>query len=302
MTKKSEMKPDGNQKKKANQNALNGQKADCVGFGTEDSSTVLIDGTKTAANGQKGSGAKSGGLDSSTVLEAENGQKTRTTDLGAEGSSNDLSNLSDRKSPTASSDLPQNGNEIDYMSYDETQISTPPKRSKNTFPNAELKNLEKTEDGRAVIAKVTHNLTEFFKIGLNPVKSDQELAERTASFFEACEKTRQLPTWEKYCLCMGYSRNDMYRWAVGMHKPSWGTERTCTIAQKVREILSGLDGELAAHGKIQPVVYFFRAKNFYDMQDRVDYVVTPGSSESISPDEAKQILDELPEGKPPYEG
>ena len=39
-----------------------------------------------------------------------------------------------------------------------------------------------------------------------------------------------------------------------------------------------MDAELAQEGKIQPVVYMFRAKNYYGMKDQQDVVVTPNQA------------------------
>jgi hypothetical protein len=39
-----------------------------------------------------------------------------------------------------------------------------------------------------------------------------------------------------------------------------------------------MDAELAAEGRIQPVVYLFRSKNFYGMKDQQEMVVTPNQN------------------------
>ena len=39
-----------------------------------------------------------------------------------------------------------------------------------------------------------------------------------------------------------------------------------------------MDAELAQEGKIQPVVYMFRAKNYYGMKDQQDVVLTPNTN------------------------
>jgi hypothetical protein len=46
-----------------------------------------------------------------------------------------------------------------------------------------------------------------------------------------------------------------------------------------------MDAELAQEGKIQPVVYMFRAKNYYGMKDQQDVVVTPNQARNL-PDRA----------------
>ena len=47
------------------------------------------------------------------------------------------------------------------------------------------------------------------------------------------------------------------------------------MMQRAKDILSAIDAELVQTGKVNPVVYIFRAKNFYDMRDQQDVVVVP---------------------------
>ena len=66
--------------------------------------------------------------------------------------------------------------------------------------------------------------------------------------------------------------------------------------KKAKNLIASLDAELAQEGKIQPVVYMFRAKNFYGMQDKQEVVVTPNNPLGDSPDQATiaQKCAELP--------
>lgn len=60
--------------------------------------------------------------------------------------------------------------------------------------------------------------------------------------------------------------------------------RTAEILKKARTIMASADAELAAKGKSQPVVYFFRAKNFYDMQDKKEIHVTNHEEKTVDLD------------------
>lgn len=46
------------------------------------------------------------------------------------------------------------------------------------------------------------------------------------------------------------------------------------MLKRAKAIISTMDAELAMTGKIQPVVYIFRSKNFYGMRDQVDISAT----------------------------
>lgn len=147
---------------------------------------------------------------------------------------------------------------------------------KFNFPNARMKMIEQDDEKRAFMAKCIGNNLAFFNVGLNPVKNDEELCERLNFFFQECERTQQLPTVEKMANCVGYHRNTLFEWENGVK--SGFSPHTAVIIKKAKQILAGIDAELAQEGKIQPVIYLFRSKNFYGMKDQQDVVLTPGAS------------------------
>jgi hypothetical protein len=167
---------------------------------------------------------------------------------------------------------------------------------KYNFPNARLKLIEQDDEKREFMAKVLHNAHEFFKVGLNPVKSNDELCERLNYYFDECEQTQQLPTVEKMCLCIGYPRSTIFDWETGTHKAVWVNDTTSGIIKKAKEIMAAMDAELAQEGKIQPVVYMFRSKNFYGMKDQTEYVLTPNAQQERNADELISESKLLPGG------
>jgi hypothetical protein len=144
---------------------------------------------------------------------------------------------------------------------------------KYNFPNARMKLIEQDDEKRAFMAKCIENNLVFFNIGLKPVKSDEELCERLDFFFMECAKTQQLPTIEKMANCIGYHRQTLFDWETGANKGF--SPDTSYIIKKAKQILASMDAELAAEGRMQPVVYLFRSKNFYGMKDQQEMVVTP---------------------------
>lgn len=144
---------------------------------------------------------------------------------------------------------------------------------KYNFPNARMKLIEQDDEKRAFMAKCIENNLVFFNIGLKPVKSDEELAERLDFFFMECARTQQLPTLEKMSNCIGYHRQTLMDWEIGKNKGF--SPDTSIIIKKAKQILASMDAELASEGRIQPVVYLFRSKNFYGMKDQQEMVLTP---------------------------
>ena len=128
-------------------------------------------------------------------------------------------------------------------------------------------------NGNPAIGQALRNAMMFWSC--EPVRSDDELCERLAWFFDTCSESNQLPTYEKMCLACGYSRSWVGEILAGRKKGF--SSMTVEILKKAREILATADGELALQSKIQPVVYMFRSKNFYGMSDKQEVVLTPSN-------------------------
>ena len=167
---------------------------------------------------------------------------------------------------------------------------------KYNFPNARMKLIEQDDEKRAFVAKAVENNLVFFNKGIQePVKSDEQLCERMNWFFMECSRTQQIPNIEKLSNAIGIHRNTLLRWANGDF-PGF-SPITKHIASQAKQILASIDAELAQEGKSQPVVYMFRAKNFYEMKDQQDVVVTPntGGIEQADLATIEEKYAELPE-------
>ncbi len=123
---------------------------------------------------------------------------------------------------------------------------------------------EPSDISRAII-----NATRYIKA--EPCKSDEEVAERINEYFTECAAEGMIPKWETLSLALGVTRRITWQWANG-HAGSPVRQR---MLARAKEILAAVDAELVQTGKVNPVVYIFRAKNFYDMKDQQDVVVTP---------------------------
>ena len=143
----------------------------------------------------------------------------------------------------------------------------------DNLPTTALKRLEKDDDKRAFISKTLNNILAVSKAFEKPPKNDDELCERLNWFFHMCAETQQLATVEKMCLALSWSRQHVFELEVG-NRPGFSPD-TSDILKKAKNLIASMDAELAQEGKIQPVVYMFRAKNYYGMKDQQDVVVTP---------------------------
>ena len=171
----------------------------------------------------------------------------------------------------------------DQPGYVETRGGYRPNAGKG-LPTVMMKTIEQDDEKREFMAKAVHNAHQFFKIGLVPVKDAEQLADRLNYFFDVCTDTQQLPTVEKMCLCIGYTVQEVRQWLYGTPY-RWVTEECISLIKKAKNLIASMDAELAQEGKIQPVVYMFRAKNYYGMKDQQEVVVTPNTDQTYSPEE-----------------
>lgn len=107
----------------------------------------------------------------------------------------------------------------------------------------------------------------LYWIHFAPVKTDDECAERLNMFFQRIMENNEYPTVEKMSLALGVDSETVRRWERG----DLGGIRSALI-KRAKTLIANMDAELAAKQKISPVVYIFRAKNFYGMRDQVNVV------------------------------
>lgn len=103
------------------------------------------------------------------------------------------------------------------------------------------------------------------------VKSDEECRERLEWFFSTCAETGQLPTVEKMVQALGCVKSTAWEWEQGVH---CGPYRA-NLIKKAKEFIASFESAMVTEGKINPVVYIFRAKNYFGMKDQQDIVVKP---------------------------
>ena len=145
------------------------------------------------------------------------------------------------------------------------------KKKRNTPSDLVGGSSAKKEDVSRIIA----NCLKWYK--LDRVKSLEELSERLEFFFTECFSTGEIPTVEKMCLAIGYDRKVVWEWETGQAVSQLGAEAG-NIIKKAKNFLATFESEMVTEGKINPVVYIFRAKNFFGMKDVQDYVLTPNNA------------------------
>lgn len=104
------------------------------------------------------------------------------------------------------------------------------------------------------------------------VKSDEELVARLDEFFRECAEQGKIPTMEEMEMCTGYSHGGLSDIQTG--KNHGFSPETKHILKRAREFLKTFDAKLVLTGEVNPIVYFFRAKNYYGMVDKQEITVS----------------------------
>lgn len=138
---------------------------------------------------------------------------------------------------------------------------------------------ELSKKARLTSAAVASALA-FYRNGIRQkVTSDDELIKRIDKFFDSCAAEGQLPTFEKLCLSLGYTKSEVTAWETGTSRGF--SSRTGEIIRQAKLALSAVEADLAMQGQIQASIYQFRSKNFSGMKDQTETIVTP-NTEPIS--------------------
>ena len=109
------------------------------------------------------------------------------------------------------------------------------------------------------------------------VKSNAELAQRLSDYFTFCAQNNVIPTVEEMCLYTGLNLT------------------TAEIIKKAKAFMRVFDAKLVVSGKMNPVTYIFRAKNYYGMTDKQEVEVTKTNQlgDNLTDDElAKKLMKE----------
>lgn len=155
---------------------------------------------------------------------------------------------------------------------------------KHNFPNA-----QKLDDNLANRQLVSQLLSEVLEeYHKEKVLNDGELIERIDDYFRRCAISGRTPVIEELALSTGYTSTTFNEWERGDNKGF--SPQTASIIKKAKEILKSFDAKLVISGKMNFLAYCFRSKNYYGMQDKTEYVVTPNHQqlEEYSESEIRQ--------------
>ena len=121
--------------------------------------------------------------------------------------------------------------------------------------------------------------------------TDDDIQNRVDEYLSTCWSTGQRMTVEKLALALGISRDTLHSWERGEVRSS----RLSDIIKNAKDCIASYDAEMVTAGKMNPVPYIFRAKNYYGMKDQSDIVIEPKTSlTDKNPEEIVQEWEALP--------
>lgn len=144
--------------------------------------------------------------------------------------------------------------------------------------------LKKKDMNRKILMEIL-NVT-----GKEIVKTDEEAEERIGKYFVYCAENGIKPTVEELALALGTTRKTLWDWENGNQGAI-----SSNVIKKAKEILASFDAKMVLENRMNPVLYFFRAKNYYGMKDTMDYVLTPNTPTEDRPEKLIQDAAELPD-------
>ncbi len=157
-----------------------------------------------------------------------------------------------------------------------------------TFPGDRngqlLKRTPDQEERQDLITSIMRPTLEIYK--QKPCANDKEVVERIDTYFEDCCKVGVLPTVEGLSLVLGVSKCTVRDWEQGRYNAQRGP-----IIARAKEVIAEVDAQLTLQGKMPPIPYIFRAKNFYGMQDKTEVAVSVSAIDQFNEEELKRSID-----------
>lgn len=144
--------------------------------------------------------------------------------------------------------------------------------------------LPKSETRRADLSRYLNEL--LVLCGQSPVKSDEEMVYRLDSYLQRCAAIGKTPTWEEIPLILGMSQSRIDNM---MHNRDGFSSATQGLLLNAKQLLKAFDAQLVIGGQMNPITYFFRAKNYYDMVDKKE--VTLEARNSIGGEETAEEIE-----------
>lgn len=134
---------------------------------------------------------------------------------------------------------------------------------------------ENDKEKKAFAATTLNEMMPYLRV--QKVKNDEEFIDRTEQYFAHCAERGIRPTWEEFALACGTTRWSLHDWETGRYYGGVSPD----LVKRVKEFIAAYDARAVSEGKLNPVTYIFRSKNYYGMKDQQEHILTPNTNEPV---------------------
>ena len=152
----------------------------------------------------------------------------------------------------------------------------------SNFPNAQQPTLKPEEMGTMVT--VMEELRELPKINTN---DPEAIEERVTYFFEWCTEKQLRPGVELLALCLGTSRQSLWKWEQAGGKKG-------EIVERAKQVIAALIEQWSICGKINPATSCFLLKNHFGYKDQYDVSAVPANQLESLPTK-EEVVKSIPQ-------
>ncbi len=173
--------------------------------------------------------------------------------------------------------------------FEEPKTKAKRNRDKSTYA---LSGKSKDPDKEAKKAELFQRLTELhLKQGIAKFDTVDEMQLLIEQYFVDCSEFKLRPTIRGLAIALGTVYETLNGWERGERDGQLGSSCSAII-KKAKQLIAEYDEIMALEGYDNPILFMFRAKNYYGMQDKQELTIASTSAlgDQLSPEEiAKRV-------------
>lgn len=130
------------------------------------------------------------------------------------------------------------------------------------------------------------------KRGIAKFNSTEEMQMLIESYFADCAEIGIRPTIRGLASALGTTYNTLNDWENGSRDGQLGS--SCSVVvKKAKQFIAEYDELMAMEGLDNPILFMFRAKNYYGMSDKQEISVSNGNTalgDTLTPEEIRRSI------------
>lgn len=131
-------------------------------------------------------------------------------------------------------------------------------------------------------AKYTRHNLELFRLTPLSLDNAEETAERTALYFQICERNDMKPSVAGYALAIGIDRTTLWKIVSGVSVKPVDVRN---VLKRAYYMLNAQMEDYMQNGKINPVAGIFLSKNAFGYVDKQEIEVSANTEQTATPEE-----------------